>query len=126
MVALRRRGDRWPLGRSIAFALGLVVVAYATFGGLGTYARVMFSAHMAAHMALSMIAPILLVTGAPLQTRPARAARGRRTGWAGTAPGSSPGPSRRVPHACCCTRSPRRCCSSAACTSSTSAVSSAR
>lgn len=67
VLTLRRRGDRWPIGRGIAFALGLLVVAYATFGGLGTYARVMFSAHMASHMALSMIAPILLVTGAPLQ-----------------------------------------------------------
>ncbi|WP_436701573.1 cytochrome c oxidase assembly protein [Nocardioides sp. BYT-33-1] len=64
---LRRRGDRWPLGRTVAWFAGLAVVGYATFGGLGSYAGVMFSAHMAAHMALSMVAPILLVSGRPLQ-----------------------------------------------------------
>ena len=67
ILALRRRGDRWPVGRSVAWFAGLAIVGYATFGGLGTYAGVMFSAHMAAHMALSMIAPILLVSGRPLQ-----------------------------------------------------------
>lgn len=67
LLTLRRRGDHWPVLRTVAFVLGLVVVGYATFGGLGTYARVMFSAHMASHMALSMVAPILLVCGAPLQ-----------------------------------------------------------
>lgn len=65
--ALRRRGDRWPVGRTIAWFGGLAVVGYATFGGLGSYAGVMFSAHMAAHMALSMVAPILLVSGRPIQ-----------------------------------------------------------
>ncbi|WP_308220359.1 bifunctional copper resistance protein CopD/cytochrome c oxidase assembly protein [Pimelobacter simplex] len=67
IVALRRRGDHWSLGRTITWFAGLAVVGYATFGGLGTYSGVMFSAHMAAHMALSMVAPILLVSGRPLQ-----------------------------------------------------------
>jgi cytochrome c oxidase assembly factor CtaG/putative copper export protein len=52
VVALRRRGVSWPWWR--------------TLGGLGTYSHVMFSAHMAAHMVLSMAAPILLVLGAPV------------------------------------------------------------
>ncbi|GAA3680628.1 cytochrome c oxidase assembly protein [Nocardioides ginsengisoli] len=64
---LRRRGDHWSLGRTIVWFAGLAVVGYATFGGLGTYSGVMFSAHMAAHMLLSMVAPILLVSGRPLQ-----------------------------------------------------------
>lgn len=67
MRTLRRRGDTWPLWRAGFFLAGLAVVGYATFGGLGTYADVMFSAHMAAHMALSMVAPILIVTGRPVQ-----------------------------------------------------------
>jgi putative copper resistance protein D len=66
VLALRRRGDRWSVGRTVAFAGGLLVVGYATCGGLGLYSHVMFSAHMASHMVLSMVAPILLVLGAPV------------------------------------------------------------
>ncbi len=66
VLALRRRGDSWPVGRSIAWALGLAVFAWATVGGLGLYSHVLFSAHMVAHMLLSMVAPIGLVLGAPV------------------------------------------------------------
>jgi cytochrome c oxidase assembly factor CtaG/putative copper export protein len=66
LIALRRRGERWPVGRTVSWSLGLVVVAMATLGGLGTYSHVLFSAHMVTHMALSMVAPILLVLGAPV------------------------------------------------------------
>ena len=66
VLALRRRGDRWPVGRSIAWALGLAVFAWATVGGLGLYSHVLFSAHMISHMLLSMVAPIGLVLGAPV------------------------------------------------------------
>lgn len=63
---LRRRGDAWPVLRTVSFVAGLVVVAYATLGGLGVYSHVLFSAHMVSHMLLSMVAPILLVAGAPI------------------------------------------------------------
>jgi len=63
---LRRRGDRWPLGRVIAWFAGLTVVAWAGIGGLSQYAHVLFSAHMGSHMLLGMVAPILLVLGAPI------------------------------------------------------------
>lgn len=63
---LRRRGESWSVGRSVAWALGLLLFGYATVGGLGVYSHVMFSAHMASHMVLSMVAPILLVLGAPI------------------------------------------------------------
>jgi cytochrome c oxidase assembly factor CtaG len=43
-----------------------VIIAWATFGGLGVYSHVLFSAHMASHMMLSMVAPIFLVLGAPM------------------------------------------------------------
>jgi putative copper resistance protein D len=66
VLALRRRGDRWPAGRSVCWALGLAVFAWSTFGGLGLYSHVLFSAHMVAHMLLSMVAPIGLVLGAPV------------------------------------------------------------
>jgi putative copper resistance protein D len=64
--ALRRRGDRWPVGRSIAWFAGLTVVYWAGIGGLGEYSHVLFSAHMGSHMMLGMVAPILLVLGAPM------------------------------------------------------------
>ncbi len=66
VVVLRRRGESWSLGRSVAWAVGLLTFGYATVGGLGVYSHVMFSAHMGAHMVLSMIAPIFLVLGAPV------------------------------------------------------------
>jgi cytochrome c oxidase assembly factor CtaG/putative copper export protein len=63
---LRRRGDRWPTGRVFAWFSGLVVVYWAGIGGLGEYSHVLFSAHMGSHMMLGMVAPILLVLGAPM------------------------------------------------------------
>ncbi|WP_332641961.1 cytochrome c oxidase assembly protein [Aeromicrobium sp.] len=63
---LRKRGDAWPLSRTISWLAGMVIIAWATFGGLGAYSHVLFSAHMASHMMLSMVAPIFLVLGAPM------------------------------------------------------------
>ncbi|TIC84501.1 cytochrome c oxidase assembly protein [Nocardioides sp. GY 10127] len=66
LLTLHRRGDRWPVWRTICWFLGLLMVGYATVGGLGVYSHVMFSAHMASHMVISMMAPILLVLGNPV------------------------------------------------------------
>ncbi|WP_006241283.1 cytochrome c oxidase assembly protein [Mycolicibacterium tusciae] len=66
VVRLRRRGDAWPVGRTVAWLLGCLVVLFATSSGVGRYMPAMFSMHMAAHMLLSMLAPILLVLGAPV------------------------------------------------------------
>ena len=66
LLRLRQRGDRWPVGRTVAWFAGLGIVGYVTIGGLGVYSHVAFSAHMTAHMALSMLAPIMLVVGAPV------------------------------------------------------------
>lgn len=66
LLVLRRRGDRWPPGRTAAWFAGLAIVGWATFGGLGLYSHVLFSAHMVTHMLLSMVAPIPLVLAAPV------------------------------------------------------------
>ncbi|MFD1858525.1 hypothetical protein EHW97_09415 [Aeromicrobium camelliae] len=66
VVMLHRRGDHWPVGRTVSWLVGVVVVAWATIGGIGQYSHVMFSMHMISHMMLSMIAPIFLVLGAPI------------------------------------------------------------
>ena len=66
VIVLTKRGDKWPIGRTIAFALGISVIDFATSGGLGLYAQFSFSYHMLAHMMLAMVAPIGLVLGAPM------------------------------------------------------------
>jgi putative copper resistance protein D len=66
LLSLRRRGIHWPVGRTIAWYGGLAILLYAACGGLGLYAHVLFSAHMTAHMVLSMVAPIPLVLAAPI------------------------------------------------------------
>lgn len=77
---LRARGDRWPLGRTIAWMAGLGVTVLATMSGLAVYGKVMFSVHMGQHMILAMTVPILLVLGAPatlaLRTLPTAAKGG--------------------------------------------------
>jgi putative copper resistance protein D len=66
VVVLTKRGDKWPVGRTISFALGISAIDFATSGGLGLYANFAFSYHMVAHMVLGMIAPIGIVLGAPM------------------------------------------------------------
>jgi cytochrome c oxidase assembly factor CtaG/putative copper export protein len=63
---LRRRGDGWPAGRTVAWLSGCVVLLFATSSGVGRYLPAMFSMHMVAHMMLSMLTPILLVLGGPV------------------------------------------------------------
>ena len=66
VLVLTKRGDKWPVGRTVAFALGITATDFATSGGLGLYAQFSFSYHMISHMVLGMIAPIGLVLGAPM------------------------------------------------------------
>ena len=63
---LRRRGDGWPIGRTLAWLAGCTGLLLATSSGLGRYGPAMFSVHMAQHMMLGMLVPILLVLGAPV------------------------------------------------------------
>jgi cytochrome c oxidase assembly factor CtaG/putative copper export protein len=63
---LRRRGDAWPVGRTVAWVSGCLTLLVATSSGVGRYSPAMFSVHMGEHMLLAMLAPILLVLGAPV------------------------------------------------------------
>jgi putative copper resistance protein D len=63
---LRRRGDAWPVVRTVSWLCGTSALLFATSSGLGRYMPAMFSMHMIAHMVLSMLVPILLVLGAPV------------------------------------------------------------
>jgi putative copper resistance protein D len=66
VMVLTKRGDKWPVGRTISFAIGISAIDFATSGGLGLYAQFSFSWHMIAHMTLGMIAPIAIVLSAPI------------------------------------------------------------
>lgn len=65
VTRLLRRGDSWPVGRTVAFAAGLLTIVLVQLTGFATYAKVLFSTHMIQHMVLAMVTPILLVLGAP-------------------------------------------------------------
>lgn len=66
VLLMSRRGDKWPVGRTVSFAIGVGITDYATSGGLGIYSHFAFSFHMVAHMVLGMIAPIAFVLSAPI------------------------------------------------------------
>jgi putative copper resistance protein D len=64
---LRRRGDAWPLGRTLSFVgVGMGAFFFATSSGLATYDTTLLSVHMVQHMTLSMIVPLALALGAPV------------------------------------------------------------
>jgi len=66
VVRLRRRGDRWPAGRLLAWLAGCAALVFATSSGVRAYGSAMFSVHMIEHMTLNMFVPVLLVLGAPV------------------------------------------------------------
>jgi cytochrome c oxidase assembly factor CtaG len=78
--ALRRRGDAWPVGRTIMFVgVGTGLFYVVTSSGLAAYDTTLLSVHMVQHMVLSMLVPLALALGAPvtlaLRTLPARPRR---------------------------------------------------
>jgi putative membrane protein/putative copper resistance protein D len=82
VVRLVRRGDKWSVGRTIAFVLGVLTVMLVMCTKLNDYGMVMFSVHMVQHMVISMLSPILILLGAPitlaLRALPVAATRGNK------------------------------------------------
>ncbi|GGX68460.1 cytochrome c oxidase assembly protein [Streptomyces fructofermentans] len=66
VLRLVRRGDAWPVGRTVSFVLGVLTVMLVMCTGLNDYGMVMFSVHMVQHMVISMVSPILVLLGAPI------------------------------------------------------------
>lgn len=66
VVRLRRRGDSWPVGRTISYVVGVLTIALVMCTKLNDYGMVMFSVHMVQHMVISMLSPILILLGAPI------------------------------------------------------------
>jgi putative membrane protein len=77
-LRLQRRGDRWPLRRSLALLGGLGCVALALLPPLGAEDE-RFPVHVAQHLLLASAAPVLLALAAPvtlaLRTLPGRGRR---------------------------------------------------
>lgn len=63
---LHKRGDRWPVGRSIAWGAGATSFYLVTASGFAAYDTVLLSVHMVQHMVLSMVVPLALALGAPV------------------------------------------------------------
>ncbi|WP_329624718.1 cytochrome c oxidase assembly protein [Streptomyces sp. NBC_01255] len=66
VARLRRRGDAWPVSRTVFFVVGVLTIALVMCTKLNDYGMVMFSVHMVQHMVISMLSPILLLLGAPV------------------------------------------------------------
>ncbi|MFJ8636226.1 cytochrome c oxidase assembly protein [Streptomyces sp. NPDC093568] len=66
VVRLRRRGDTWPVGRTVSYVVGVLTIVLVMCTGLNDYGMVMFSVHMVQHMVISMLSPILILLGAPV------------------------------------------------------------
>ncbi len=63
---LRKRGDSWPVARTVSWLAGMATLFYVTNGAPNVYQDYLFSTHMVAHMILSMAIPVMLVPGAPV------------------------------------------------------------
>jgi len=79
---LHRRGDRWPVYRTVLWLLGLLSFFWVTSGPINAYQDYLFSMHMIGHMLLSMAIPLMLVAGAPV-TLALRTIRRREDGTRG-------------------------------------------
>ncbi|WP_308492183.1 cytochrome c oxidase assembly protein [Microbacterium terrisoli] len=79
---LRRRGDKWPIHRTVLWVAGMLFLFWVTSGPINAYQDYLFSVHMGGHMMLTMAIPVLLVPGAPV-TLALRAIAKRRDGTRG-------------------------------------------
>ncbi|NMO95204.1 cytochrome c oxidase assembly protein [Paenibacillus lemnae] len=75
-----RRYRRWPMYRTLLWTLGVLAAGSAVGGPIAYRSHDMFTAHMAGHLLLGMLAPLLMVWSAPvtllLRTLSVSASRG--------------------------------------------------
>jgi putative copper resistance protein D len=56
----------WPVGRSVSWVLGCLLLVWVTSGPLGVYGRVSFAWHTALLLVLALVVPLLLVAASPV------------------------------------------------------------
>lgn len=62
----RRRGEKWPPGRTVCFAAGVMSIALVGLSFIGVYADTLFWVRAVQNIVLLMVTPMLLALGAPL------------------------------------------------------------
>ncbi|MBO1031177.1 cytochrome c oxidase assembly protein [Tessaracoccus sp. SD287] len=80
VLRLRRRGDSWPVYRTVSWVAGMTWIGVATFSFLGVYDNVLFWVHMVQHMVLTMVVGVHIAQAAPV-TLALRALPKRPRGW---------------------------------------------
>lgn len=65
VARLRRRGESWPLSRTVRWCVALVVLAFVTSGAPDVYGRYLVSMHLLSLAAVALVVPLLLVPSAP-------------------------------------------------------------
>jgi putative membrane protein len=78
-----RCGGRWAMWRTASFMAGLLVVALALTAGIDRYADELLSMHVLEHLLLILIAPALLLWGAPVRLALSASPRAGRRAIAG-------------------------------------------
>jgi putative copper resistance protein D len=79
---LRGQGVRWSWWRTAAFVAGVLSLFAVTGTWLDGYSMELFSVHMAQHMVLTLITPLLLLIGSPVTLALRALPRGRGTAGA--------------------------------------------
>lgn len=83
VLGVSRRGRRrWPPARTASFLAGLLVLALALVSGIDELADELLSVHMVQHLLLALLAPALLLCGAPVRLALAAGRPGLRAGLA--------------------------------------------
>jgi len=82
VIRLIRRGDSWPILKTLSWVAAMAILWFTTSSGLYVYGNVLFSIHMVEHMILSMGIPLLMVLATPV-TLAARAIHARGDGSRG-------------------------------------------
>jgi cytochrome c oxidase assembly factor CtaG len=67
LLGAHRTRRRWSAWRTWSFLAGLVVLATALLSGVDGYGEELLSVHMAQHLLLILLAPALLLWGAPVR-----------------------------------------------------------
>lgn len=63
---IQRRGERWAIHRTALWIVGMLLLFFATNGGVAVYERYLFSQQMLAQLLLGLAVPLLLAPGAPI------------------------------------------------------------